>query len=76
MNIKRLTVICILLMASIFATAQTDDAEDRAYVGSRWSDKYHLPTCEWAQKIGQRNVVYFLNIIIHSSTISEGIRGV
>lgn len=55
-------VVCILLMFRLFATAQTDDAEDGAYIGSARSDKYHLPPCEWAQKISQRNAVYFATV--------------
>lgn len=63
-NIRRPTVVvvCILLLYCLSATAQTDDAEDGAYIGSARSDKYHLPTCKWAQKISQRNAVYFQTV--------------
>jgi len=29
------------------------------YVASRYSKKYHLPSCKWAKKISQDNVIYF-----------------
>lgn len=29
------------------------------YVGSTKSNKYHLPSCEWAQKINKSNEIWF-----------------
>jgi micrococcal nuclease len=34
-------------------------AADFKYVGSKKSDKYHYPSCKWAQKIKPENLVIF-----------------
>lgn len=34
-------------------------ATDCAYVGSKNSDKYHLPKCSWAKRIKPENIVCF-----------------
>jgi hypothetical protein len=44
----------IVLLLSAAALAQ--------YVGSKNSDKYHKPTCTWAQKIKAENRVNFKNV--------------
>lgn len=33
-----------------------------AYMGSKNSDKYHLPTCRWAKQIKQENIVCFSSV--------------
>jgi hypothetical protein len=33
-----------------------------AYVGSKNSNKYHLPTCQWAKRIKPENVVCFKSV--------------
>ncbi|TAK96436.1 hypothetical protein EPO05_01875 [Patescibacteria group bacterium] len=33
--------------------------KDCAFVGSKNSDKYHVPTCQWAKRIKPENVVCF-----------------
>lgn len=35
------------------------EMEQGEYLGSRNSDKYHLPGCKWAQKIKEENQVWF-----------------
>ncbi len=40
-----------------------DTAENEcAFVGSKNSDKYHLPTCQWASRIKQENRVCFSSV--------------
>ena len=38
---------------------QPAETKAKKYVGSKQSDKYHLPTCEWALKIKQSNEIWF-----------------
>jgi len=40
-------------------TSQQPAATTGKYVGSIKSDKYHLPTCEWAEKIKDENRIWF-----------------
>jgi hypothetical protein len=40
-------------------TPQPVPAADKTFVGSKSSNKYHLPSCEWAQKIALSNQVWF-----------------
>ncbi len=48
----------ILVAAMVFVAALAV-AADYKYVGSKKSDKYHYPTCEWAKKISPYNLVTF-----------------
>jgi hypothetical protein len=38
------------------------EEKDCALVGSKNSDKYHLPTCQWASRIKQENRVCFSSV--------------
>ncbi|MDD3486821.1 MAG: Ada metal-binding domain-containing protein [Candidatus Moranbacteria bacterium] len=38
---------------------QTTEKQDCAFVASKTSDKYHLPTCAWAKKIKPENRICF-----------------
>lgn len=38
---------------------QNVQKEDKKYIGSKESNKYHLPSCQWAQKIKPENQVWF-----------------
>ena len=40
-------------------TPQQPTATSGKYVGSVKSDKYHLPTCEWAERIKDENRIWF-----------------
>lgn len=40
-------------------TSPTALPQNCAYVGSKNSNKYHLPTCQWAKRIKPENVVCF-----------------
>jgi methylphosphotriester-DNA--protein-cysteine methyltransferase len=48
-----------LLLVVTFALASISLATDYQFVGSKKSDKYHYPSCEWAQKIKPENLVTF-----------------
>lgn len=37
----------------------SSSSQQQIYVGSSNSDKYHLPNCEWAQKIKSQNLIKF-----------------
>jgi hypothetical protein len=45
--------------ANIPAQTLSADKQNCAYVGSKNSNKYHLPTCRWAKNIKPENVVCF-----------------
>ena len=36
--------------------------ETKYYVGSKQSNKYHLPDCKWAKKISPKNLVKFKTV--------------
>ncbi len=64
MNLKRRASILLLLclFAAGCSTQATEPAatqEANQYVGSVNSDKYHLPDCQWAQKILPENEIWF-----------------
>ena len=40
-------------------TSSTTLPKNCAYVGSKNSNKYHLPSCQWAKRIKPENVVCF-----------------
>jgi micrococcal nuclease len=48
-----------LLFLFAFLLASLSIASDYQFVGSKKSDKYHYPTCEWAKKIKPENLVTF-----------------
>jgi methylphosphotriester-DNA--protein-cysteine methyltransferase len=48
-----------LFLVIIFFLASIALAADYKYVGSKKSDKYHYPSCKWAQKIKPENLVTF-----------------
>ena len=48
----------ILIVATLLVAALAV-AADYKYVGSKKSDKYHYPTCEWAKKFSPYNLVTF-----------------
>jgi micrococcal nuclease len=43
----------------VFVVVCFSFAADYKYVGSAKSNKYHIPTCQWAQKIKPGNLVTF-----------------
>jgi methylphosphotriester-DNA--protein-cysteine methyltransferase len=53
-----ITVISILLICTFVATGILP-AADYKYVGSKKSNKYHYPSCRWAEKIKPYNLVTF-----------------
>lgn len=36
-----------------------EPSQNHNFVGSRESDKYHIPTCRWVSKIEDENLIYF-----------------
>lgn len=40
----------------------SDTPQDCSLLGSKNSDKYHLPTCQWAKRIKPENVVCFKDL--------------
>jgi methylphosphotriester-DNA--protein-cysteine methyltransferase len=55
---KRRILISIIALVA-FSIVCLSIAADYKYVGSAKSNKYHYPTCEWAQKINPENLVKF-----------------
>lgn len=57
--IVALLLVCLLLpiVAGIFAPHMT--AAGQEYWGSSQSDKFHCPSCRWAQKILKDNLIVF-----------------
>ncbi len=53
---RRLIVLVIML---VMCSAIMAEERGRRYVGSKRSDKYHLPDCKWAKKIGTQNQIWF-----------------
>jgi hypothetical protein len=54
---RKITVVIVFLV--LFLAALLAFAGDYKYVGSAKSNKYHYPTCRWAQKIKPENLVTF-----------------
>lgn len=50
----------ILVSTCPKGTAVEDNGE-YMYVGSKESNKFHLPTCTWAKKIASENLIQFRN---------------
>lgn len=44
-------------LTAVILAASLALAADFKYVGSKKSNKYHYPTCKWAQKIKPENIV-------------------
>jgi hypothetical protein len=55
---KRKIILAIVVLALLLA-AFLAFAADYKYVGSSKSNKYHYPTCQWAQRIKPDNLVIF-----------------
>jgi len=58
MSHKRNSTLAIVLIV-VFLFASISIALDYKYVGSKNSNKYHYPTCKWAQRIKPENLVTF-----------------
>ncbi len=56
---RRLKKLTILALVITFVLTSIILAADFKYVGSKKSDKYHYPSCKWAQKIKPENLVTF-----------------
>lgn len=62
-KVRFLTLVFLLVAtAAAFAVAA-----DFKYVGSAKSNKYHYPTCQWAQKIKPGNMVTFASVEVARS---------
>lgn len=65
-KIKILTVSLLLILALMNLTGCSQQQDTSAtesttyvYVGSVNSDKYHYPSCQWAQRIHPENEIWF-----------------
>ena len=56
---KRVRILILIIMLVSFSIVYLSIAADFKYVGSAKSNKYHYPTCKWAQKIKSENSVTF-----------------
>jgi hypothetical protein len=56
---KRIRTLILIILLVVFLIVCLSMAADYKYVGSSISNKYHYPTCEWAQKINPANLVKF-----------------
>lgn len=57
---KRMLLVGLCFLASVvLAGDNTDPAPAGRFCGSSKSNKYHLPSCTWAQKISSANKVWF-----------------
>jgi hypothetical protein len=54
---KRFYLIIILILTVAFISASV--GADYKYVGTKKSNKYHLPSCKWAMKIKPENLITF-----------------
>lgn len=61
MKILRLTALAFIVSFIGVTTLPTANAAETVYHGSSKSDKYHLTSCQWAQKIAAHNLVVFKN---------------
>jgi methylphosphotriester-DNA--protein-cysteine methyltransferase len=58
MRYKFMPLILIALLLLPIGCGQQDSSSHN-YVGSVNSDKYHVPSCRWAQNIKSENEVWF-----------------
>ncbi|MFH1075893.1 MAG: Ada metal-binding domain-containing protein [Pseudomonadota bacterium] len=56
---KKIRVWVFIVILTTFSVVCISLAADYKYVGSSKSDKYHHPSCQWAQKINPSNLVTF-----------------
>jgi len=56
---KKTRVWVSIVVLTILSVVCLSLAADFKYVGSAKSNKYHYPTCKWAQKIKSENLVTF-----------------
>lgn len=61
MNTLRLTTLALIVSFTGAAIAPAASGADAVYHGSAKSDKYHLTSCQWAQKIAPNNLLIFKN---------------
>jgi methylphosphotriester-DNA--protein-cysteine methyltransferase len=54
MRKTKILIVALLLLCCLGCSSQR-------YIGSRSSDKYHKPSCRWAESINSTNRVYFKN---------------
>ncbi len=52
-------LIIALLVTLIGCGSNTTSTSEKNFVGSSDSNKYHYPSCKWAQKISPSNEVWF-----------------
>ena len=61
-----LSLIALLLVtalcAPLLASEQGQKEPERKFVGSKNSNKFHNPSCTWAQRIKPENRVYFASV--------------
>lgn len=53
---KALIILCLAALIAVPVQAASQQTE---YWASAKSDKYHYPTCQWAQKIKAENLIVF-----------------
>ena len=58
-TLRLISVLIAVGLANIGLTGTAAPATETVYHGSAKSDKYHFPSCEWAQKIAPANLVVF-----------------
>ncbi len=56
-RLRYIWIVLVIMLA--MASAVVAEEPGRRYVGSKRSDKYHLPDCKWAKKIGTQNQIWF-----------------
>ena len=56
--VRRIAVVVLVSMV-VLSFIYLSLAVEFKYVGSAKSNKYHYPSCQWAQKIKQENLVKF-----------------
>lgn len=61
MNTLKLTALALVVSVIGAVTSPAANAAATIYHGSSKSDKYHLTSCQWAQKIAAHNLVIFKN---------------
>jgi methylphosphotriester-DNA--protein-cysteine methyltransferase len=61
MKTLRLTALALVVSFIGVTTTPAANGAETVYHGSSKSDKYHLTSCQWAQKIAPSNLVVFKN---------------
>ena len=58
-GIVLIALLILAIVAGAVGCGSTSDNGSGVYVGSKNSNIYHYPSCEWAKKISSQNEIWF-----------------